>query len=207
MDPQGALLAMTRTVVAGQAILLINLESGTEMACQVQSVIPDESGLNYVEIQFPKVSRKFWRVPLAADGFDAVERESKQASAPATAPETEVVTNSEATEILEGQEKTAELPEKPNAEPLFEPEPHDLSDSDAASTGQATETAKNDASPENSGLNIPAARRPARRSPRVRMEIPVLVRLPGDSSVLYQRACICGCRTPGPHSTGSWRNP
>ena len=86
VDPQGALLAIARTLVVGQSILLINSDSRKEMICNVKSVRPDESGLNHVDVEFSKKSRKFWRIKFPANGGDPADREALRSPTPACDP-------------------------------------------------------------------------------------------------------------------------
>ena len=200
VNPQGALLAIARSVVLGQTILLINPKSEKEIVCHIKSVNPDESGVNHVEVEFLKESPEFWRIEFPAEGSDPAECESPQSSAPASdpsirplpgpfaepsldgAPETGAGTSSEPTEIRKGQEETAELLTKPNMDPLTDPERGGMSEPKSKQAGETTQNADKGASRETTGARAPVVRKSTRRVPRLHLKMPVLVSLPGESS-------------------------
>jgi TonB family protein len=74
--PQGGVLRMATTVIAGQILVLTNLKSRQDAICRVVKVRTYSSVASYVEVEFTHPQAGYWGVFFSSDGPELAKKAS-----------------------------------------------------------------------------------------------------------------------------------
>jgi hypothetical protein len=80
VNATGGLILLTSTIVIGQKLLLVNINTEEEIICTVATLQDDIDGKVAVGIVFDRPSPRFWGVAFPPDDWDPADRKRPEQS-------------------------------------------------------------------------------------------------------------------------------